>query len=145
MINAAGPARAARVSSIGASQLVAMVVRLAALLPRDWVGIVESDQPLALRAGQRERVVDAVRLLRQHRRPRYPDAVAALRVHHENLPAEVEKRIERRVAPLLGSRDIGGSEESTDPAPSRDSRVSRPLALWFQSLQGALPSRSPIC
>jgi hypothetical protein len=51
---------------------------------------------------QRERVVDAVRLLRRHRHPRHdePDPVATLRVHHENLPVEVEKHIEGRVTPL---------------------------------------------
>jgi hypothetical protein len=49
---------------------------------------------------ERERVVDAMRLLRRHRHPRHhePDPVAALRVHHENLPVEVEKHIEGRVA-----------------------------------------------
>ena len=51
---------------------------------------------------QRERVVDAVRLLRRHRHPRHdePDPVATLRVDHENLPVEVEKHIEGRVTPL---------------------------------------------
>ncbi len=79
-----------------------MVLPLAAPLPRDRMRVVEADQPLALRPMQRERVVDAVRLLRRHRNPRHhePDPVAALRVHHENLPVEVKKHIEGRVTRL---------------------------------------------
>ncbi len=76
-----------------------MVLRITAFLPADRMRVVEPDQPLALRPVQRERVVDAVRLLRRDRHSRHhePDPVAALRVHHENLPVEVEKHIERRV------------------------------------------------
>jgi hypothetical protein len=70
------------------------------------MGIVEADQPLAIRPMQRERVVDAVRLLRRYRHPRHdePDPVTALRVHHENLPVEVEKHIEGRIARLCHRR-----------------------------------------
>ena len=76
-----------------------MVLRGAALLPRDRMGVVEADQPLAIRPVQGERVVDAVRLLRRCRHPRHhePNPVAAFRVHHENLPVEVEQQIEGRV------------------------------------------------
>ena len=76
-----------------------MVLRLAAPLPPDRVGIVEPGQPLTIRPMQRERVVDAIRLLRRDRHPCHykPDPMAALRVHHENLPVEVEKDIEGRV------------------------------------------------
>ncbi len=78
---------------------MAMVLRRASSLPADRMGIVEPDQPHAIRAMQCERVVDAMRLLRRHRHPRHdePHLMAALRVHHENLPVEVEKHIEGRV------------------------------------------------
>ena len=64
-------------------------------------GVVEPDQPLAVRAMQRERIVDTVRLVRRRRDRRHdePDPVAALRVHHKNLSVELEKRIEGRIAP----------------------------------------------
>ena len=77
-----------------------MVLRFAALLPCDRMGIIEPDQPLTLGPVQRQRVVDAVRLFRRHRHTRHdePDPAAALRVHHENLPVEVEKHIEGRIA-----------------------------------------------
>ena len=79
-----------------------MVLRFTTLLPRDRMGIIEADQPLAVRPVQRQRVVDAMRLLRRHRRPRHhePDPVTALRVHDENLAVEVEQHIEGRVARL---------------------------------------------
>jgi hypothetical protein len=40
------------------------------------------------------------RLLRRHRHSCHdePDPVAALRIHHENLPVEVDKHIEGRIA-----------------------------------------------
>ena len=77
-----------------------MVLRRAVPLPADRMGIVEPYQPLATRPVQRERVVQPVRLFRRRRHPRHdePDAVVALRVHHENLPVEVEKHVEGRVA-----------------------------------------------
>src|SRR5207248_7897087 len=55
-----------------------MVLRLATLLSRHGMSVVEADQPLAIRAVQRERVVDAVWLLRRRRHPRHdePDPVA---------------------------------------------------------------------
>ena len=76
-----------------------MVLRLAALLRRHRMGIVEADQPLAIRAVQRKRVVDAVGLFLRHRHARHDesDPVTPLGVHHENLPVEVEKDIEGRV------------------------------------------------
>src|SRR5208282_3595100 len=51
-----------------------MVLRLAALLPRDRMGIVEADQPFAIRPVQRQRVVQPVRLVRRHRHPRHHEA-----------------------------------------------------------------------
>jgi len=41
-----------------------MVLRSAALLPGHGMGVVEADQSLAIRPMERERIVDAVRLLR---------------------------------------------------------------------------------
>ena len=76
-----------------------MVLRFAALLPRNRMGVVEADQPLTIRAVQRQRVIDAMRLFsrRRHARHDEPDPMAAIGVHHENLPVEVEKHIEGRV------------------------------------------------
>ncbi len=77
-----------------------VVLRSAALAPRDRMCIVKADKSLAIRPVQRERVVDAVRLRRRHWHPRHrePNPVAALRVNDENLPIEIEKHIEGRVA-----------------------------------------------
>jgi len=68
---------------------MAMVLRLAASLPLDRMGIVEADQPLTLGAMQRKGIVDAMRLLRRYRHPRHhePDPVATFRVNHEDLTA----------------------------------------------------------
>jgi hypothetical protein len=66
------------------------------------MGVVNSDQPLAIRPGQPQRVVQSMRLLRRRRYPRDndPDPVATLRIHHENLPVEVEKHVEGGVTRL---------------------------------------------
>jgi hypothetical protein len=79
-----------------------MVLWFAALLPADWVGVVKPDEALAVRAVQRERVVDAMRLLGRHQYSRHhePNSVTALGVHNENLRVEIEKHIEGRVARL---------------------------------------------
>jgi hypothetical protein len=79
-----------------------MALRLAAPLPHHRMGNVEPDQPLAIRPVRRERVVQPMRLLRQHRHWRHhePNPVAALRVHDEHLPVEVQQHIEGRVARL---------------------------------------------
>ena len=77
-----------------------MILRISSLLPFHRMGIVEPNLAFAVRPVQRERVVDAVRLLRRDLHPRHhePDPMAALRVHHENLPVEVEQHIEGRIA-----------------------------------------------
>ncbi len=77
-----------------------MVLRFTAFLLRDWMRVVEADQPLAGRPVQRERLVQPVRLFRRHRRPRHhePDPVPTRRVHHENLSVEVQQHIEGRAA-----------------------------------------------
>ncbi len=49
---------------------MAMVLRLAALLLRHWMRVVEADSPLAIRPVERERVAQPVRLLRRHPHPR---------------------------------------------------------------------------
>ena len=68
-----------------------MVLRLAALLPCHSMGVVEADQPLAIRAVQRERVVDAMWLLLRHRHLRHdePNPMAAFWVDDEHLSVEV--------------------------------------------------------
>ncbi len=77
-----------------------MVLRLTPLLSADRMRIVEADQPLAVRPMKRDGIVDAVRLLWRDRHARHdkPDPMTTLRVHHENLPIEVEKHIEGRIA-----------------------------------------------
>ena len=89
-------------------QPVAMVLRLAALLPRHRMGVVEADQPLAAGAVQRQRVIKPVRLLRRHRRPRHHEAdpMAALRVHDEHLAVEVEQHIKGGVARLRHGMEL---------------------------------------
>jgi hypothetical protein len=79
-----------------------MVLRLAALLARHWMGVVEADQPLAIRPVQRQRIIQAVRFLRRRRHSRHhePDPMAALRVDDEYLPVEVQEHIKGRVALL---------------------------------------------
>ena len=79
-----------------------MVLRLATLLPTDRMSIIESDQPFAVRSVQRQRIIEAVRLLRRHRHPRHDEShpMAAFRVYNKDLPVEVEKHIEGRVARL---------------------------------------------
>ncbi len=81
---------------------MAMVLRPTPLLPLHRMGVVEPDQALAVRPVQRQRVIQAMRLLRRYCDPRHhePDPMAAFRVHHENLPVEVEKHIEGRVTRL---------------------------------------------
>ena len=77
-----------------------MVLRRAALLPRHRMGVIEADQPLAVWAMQRQRVIEPVWFLRRHgyTRHREPDPVAALRVQNEHLAVEVEQHIEGQVA-----------------------------------------------
>ena len=79
-----------------------MVLRSAALLPGHGMGVVEADQSFATWPMQRERVVDAVRLLRRYRHlpDSEPDPATALRVHHENLPIEVKEHLENRITRL---------------------------------------------
>jgi hypothetical protein len=79
-----------------------MVLRFAAPAPADRMCIVEADQPLAIRTMQCERIVDTMRLLRGHRHPRHDkaDPMPARWIDHENLPVEIEQRIEARVARL---------------------------------------------
>jgi hypothetical protein len=76
-----------------------MVLWFAALLTRHRMGVIEPDQPLAVRAVKRQRVIEPVRLLRRDGHPRddEPDPTATLRVQHENLPVEIKKHIEGRV------------------------------------------------
>ena len=74
-----------------------MVVRLSALPPPDRMGVVEADQPLAVRSVQRERVVDAVRLLRRRKDPCYDrsNPMASFGVNEQNLPLTCPSRSRR--------------------------------------------------
>jgi hypothetical protein len=77
-----------------------MVRRLITLLPRHPMGVVEPDEPHAIRSVQCERVVDAVWLILRYGNLRHdePDPMAALGVHYEYLPVQIEKQIEGWVA-----------------------------------------------
>jgi hypothetical protein len=79
-----------------------MVVRLATPPSANRMSIVKADHPLAIRPMQRQRVVDAMWLLRRHRHPRYHEAdpMPASWIDHENLAIEVEQDIKARVALL---------------------------------------------
>ncbi len=79
-----------------------MVLRRTAALRPNPMRIVEPDEPFAVRAVQRQRIVEAMRLFRRHRDARHnePNPMAALRIDDEHLSVEIEKRIERQVAVL---------------------------------------------
>jgi hypothetical protein len=66
------------------------------------VGIVEADQPLAIRPVQRQRIVEAMRLLRRNRHLRHDKAypVTAFGINDEYLPVEFQQYIKGRVARL---------------------------------------------
>jgi hypothetical protein len=87
---------------------VPMVLRLPALAPRHRVGIVEADQPLAVRSMQRERIIEAVWFVRRYRHSPYDELhpMTAIGVHHEQLPVEIEKCIESRVARLRHTKRL---------------------------------------
>ena len=69
---------------------VTMVLQFAAPLRYDRMGIIQPNQPLALRPVQPERVVDAMWLPERHRYPRHqePDPMAAVRVRHGTRPTK---------------------------------------------------------
>ncbi len=77
-----------------------MVPRLATLPVADRMSVIEADQALAVWPVQRERIVEAVRLFRRRRHPtdNESDPMAALWINDEDLPVEVEKHIEGRIA-----------------------------------------------
>jgi hypothetical protein len=79
-----------------------MVLRPATRLPADRMSIIESHQPFAVRSVQRQRVIEAVRFLRRHRYLRHDEShsMAAFWVYNKDLPIEVEKHIEGRIARL---------------------------------------------
>jgi hypothetical protein len=84
------------VVTLDRAQAVAIVLCLPALLPLHRMGIVEADQPLAIRPMQRQRIVQPVRLLRRRRHLRHhkADPVAAFRIDDEHLPIEIEQYIQ---------------------------------------------------
>ncbi len=75
---------------------MSMILRSAAALRADRMGVVEAHQPLTLRSVQRQRIVETVRLYRRCRHPRYDKAhpMTAIRIDNKHLPIEVEKRVE---------------------------------------------------
>ena len=75
-----------------------MVLGLPARLPRDRMGFVEANQPLAVRPVQRQRIVQSVRLLRRYLSHNEAHPVAALRIDDQPLPIEVEQHIKGGVA-----------------------------------------------
>jgi hypothetical protein len=81
---------------------MAMVLRFAALLPADRMGIIEPNQSLAVRPMQRQGIIDAMRPLRRYGDPRHDETnpVTAVFIHDEHLPIEVKKRVEGRVRSL---------------------------------------------
>src|SRR5438067_4550789 len=97
---------------------VAMVLRLAAPTRADRMGIVEANQPLAIPPMQCERVVDAVRLLRRPRHSCHDKAypMATRWIEHENLPVEIEQRIEARVARLNHPHQLSHQSNQLNPA-----------------------------
>ena len=76
-----------------------MVLRLAALPSARRMRVVESDQPLTIRSVERQRVVEAMRLLRRrgHTHHHEPHPMPAIRVHDEHLAVEVKKGVKSRV------------------------------------------------
>ena len=76
-----------------------MVPRFAQPLRRNCVSVVESHQPLSVRAVQRKRIAETMWPLRRWWNPHDDKAnpVAPLRIDHENLPVEIEKQIEGRI------------------------------------------------
>src|SRR5215831_14327797 len=50
-----------------------MVLRLATLLPTNWMRVVESDQARTVGPVQGERIIDAVGFSRRHRHPRHDE------------------------------------------------------------------------
>ncbi len=73
-----------------------MVLWIAAFLLFRRMGIVEADQTLAIRPVQRQRIIQAVGLLRRYRHTRYHELgpMAAARIVDEHLSIEVEEHIE---------------------------------------------------
>src|SRR3546814_3539479 len=73
-----------------------VILRLVAPAAIDLVGAVEADQPSAVRAMERQGIVEAVRLARRRRNPCHdePNPVAARRIHDQNLTVQVEQRVQ---------------------------------------------------
>lgn len=89
-----------------------MVLRVPSNLPFHWMGVVESNEPFANRTVQRQRIVDAVRLLGRHRYPRHHefDPVVSRRIDNEDLPIEIQKHIEGRIMRLIHRRRLSHTD-----------------------------------
>ena len=94
-----------------------MVLRLAALLLRHRMGVVEADQPLAIRAMQRERIIQPVRLFRGWRdlRDNEPDSVSTLRVHDQREVMQVEQSVESRIVLLHDIERLSDYDNHCNP------------------------------
>jgi len=75
---------------------MAMILRLAELLPGNRVSVIETYQPLPIRAVKGQRIIQPMRLGRRHGHPGHhkSDPMTALGIHDEHLPVKVEKHIE---------------------------------------------------
>ncbi len=80
-----------------------VVLRVTSLLFRYRMGIVETDEPSAVRSMLRKRVVDPVRLLRRNRNLRHYEThpMATLGINNEHLPIQIKQGVKRRFALLL--------------------------------------------
>ena len=74
---------------------MAMILRLAELLPGNRVSVIETYQPLPIWAVKGQRIVQPMRFRWRHDHSRHhkADPMTALGIHDEHLPVEVEKHI----------------------------------------------------
>ena len=85
-----------------------MILRSAAFLLGNRMGIIKPHQALPVRPVQRKRIVQSVGLLRRRRnlRDRKPDPIAAFGIYHQGEAVQLKQCIERGIvhphsAPIL--------------------------------------------
>jgi len=68
-------------------------------LPPDGVRIVEANEPFTIRSMQGQRIFDSNRPVLAHGQTTNdePNAMSGFRVHHQHLPVEIQRLVERRV------------------------------------------------
>ena len=76
-----------------------MILRISSALSSHRVGVVEPDESLTIESMQRERIVNAMRLLVRHRDSSYHEfhPMTSGRIHNQNLPIKIQKHIKRWV------------------------------------------------